>query len=69
MKYKIRTQFVFDGNFIVKAKNGKEAIENIENHCGLVIGGDIHSALPEDEIDWEFPVHPVKRIMKAKRVD
>lgn len=67
--FDIRTRFIFDGVFEVKAKNGKEAIEKVEKHCGLVIGGDIHSTLPEDEIDWEFNVHPEKRILKAKRTD
>lgn len=66
-EFKIRTQFIFDGDFFVKAKNGKEAIEKVENHCGLTLGSDIHSALID--VDWDFDMHPKKRIMSAKRTD
>ena len=36
--------------------------------CGLVMGGDIHTDLDDDEVDWDFDTHPYKetgRITKA----
>lgn len=59
----VETQFTFSGTFEVKAKNKQEAIELVEKHCGLVLGGNIHSSLPDEDIDWEFPVHPEKKVI------
>ena len=39
-----------------------------EKHYGLVIGSDIHSSLPDDEVNWEFPVHPDTKIGKTTRI-
>jgi hypothetical protein len=49
--FSVRTQFIFDGHFFIKAINKLEAKEYVEKHCGLVIGGDIHSSLPNDTVD------------------
>jgi hypothetical protein len=58
--YTVKTKFVFEGEFHVKAKSKAEAREFVQKQCGLVIGGDIHSTLPEDVVDWNFDVHPQK---------
>lgn len=58
--YQVKTKFVFEGTFTVKAESKQQARELVEKHCGLVIGGDIHSTLPGDEIYWAFNVHPQK---------
>ena len=50
-EYIIKTQFVFEGKFCVMAESRDEACDLIGQHCGLVLGGDIHSALPKDEVD------------------
>ena len=55
--YNIKTSYTFDGVFKIKAENRKQAIEHVNNHCGLVIGGNIHSSLPDEDVDWEFNVH------------
>jgi len=60
--FRIKTQFIFTGYFDIKAESKAQAIEYIGKHCGLVIGGDIHSTLPSEDIDWEFDVHPIKKI-------
>lgn len=60
--FSVRTRFVFDGSFVVKAENKTQAKEVVENHCGLVLGGTIHTSLPSDVVDWEFPIHPEKVI-------
>ena len=61
--YDVPVQFVFEGVFKIKANSLEQAKEYTEKHCGLVLGGDIHSTLPDDEVDWEFPCHPDKNIL------
>jgi hypothetical protein len=61
-RYSVKTRFIFEGFFVVKAKNKIQAREYVEQHCGLVIGGDIHSSLSSDDVDWDFFVHPKKVI-------
>lgn len=65
LNFKVKTKFIFNGDFIVVAENKEQAREFVEKHCGLVIGGDIHSTLPDDEVDWVFNVHPTKEIIKV----
>lgn len=62
--YEIETSFTFTGVFKVQAKNEQEARDLIENHCGLVIGGEIHSSLPEETVDWDFDTHPLKETLE-----
>jgi hypothetical protein len=66
-EYTVPVSFQFDGIFKIKASSPEEAEEYAQKHCGLVIGGDIHSSLPEDEVDWDFPCHPNKIIGEAER--
>ena len=62
-EYKIKTKFVFEGYFTVKAYDKSQAREYVEKHCGLLLGGDIHTTLPDEIItDWIFNVHPKKII-------
>jgi hypothetical protein len=65
-QYAVKTRFSFTGNFFIKAESEAQAKEYAEKHCGLVIGGDIHSTLPNDEVDWDFPVHPVETVLSVK---
>lgn len=60
--YTVPVKFVFEGRFFIKADNNEQAQEYVEKHCGLVIGGNIHSTLPDDDVNWDFPVHPEKII-------
>jgi hypothetical protein len=62
-KYTIKTKFVFEGKFYVKAKSRNQACEFVEKHCGLVMGKDIHSTLSDEVVGWDFDVHP-KKIIK-----
>jgi hypothetical protein len=64
-RYTVKTRFVFEGYFFINTMSKAQAKEYIEKHCGLVIGGDIHSTLPDDVVDWDFPVHPEKLTRKA----
>lgn len=65
--YKIPVSFTFKGEFEIKAITAEEAREYVEKHVELCLGGDIHHTLMEDDITWEFPVHPDKKIGKIKR--
>ena len=56
--YRIRTQYIFEGVFDVVADNKEEARQKILQNCGLVMGGSIHSTLPDEEINWAFSTHP-----------
>ncbi|GHV40901.1 hypothetical protein AGMMS49546_15690 [Spirochaetia bacterium] len=56
--FTVKIRFIFTGKFLVAAESKEQAAVNVKKHCGLVIGGNIHSTLPADEVDWHFPVHP-----------
>jgi hypothetical protein len=58
--FTVKTKFVFEGEFYIKAGSNAQAREFVGKHCGLVIGGDIHSTLPDDCVNWKFDVHPKK---------
>ena len=56
--YRIRTQYIFEGVFEVVAESREEARQKVRQNCGLVMGGNIHSTLPDEEINWAFSTHP-----------
>ena len=60
--YRVRTQYIFEGVFEVVAESKEEARQKVLQDCGLVMGGSIHSTLPDDEINWAFDIHPNKQI-------
>ena len=60
--YRVRTQYIFEGVFEVVAENKEDARQKVLQNCGLVMGGSIHSTLPDDEINWAFDIHPNKQI-------
>ena len=66
--YRVRAQYIFDGVFDVVADSKEEARLKVLQDCGLVMGGSIHSTLPDDEINWAFDRHPNKRISRITKV-
>ena len=60
--YRVRTQYFFEGVFEVVAESKEDARQKVLQNCGLVMGGSIHSTLPDDEINWAFDIHPNKQI-------
>ena len=60
--YRVRTQYVFEGVFDVVAESKEDARQKVLQNCGLVMGGSVHSTLPDDEINWAFDIHPNKQI-------
>jgi hypothetical protein len=62
-KFKVKTKFVFLGHFEIVAETKQQAREMVEKHCGLVIGGNIHTSLPDEVCpNWDFDVHPEKTV-------
>jgi hypothetical protein len=68
VKFIVDSKFVFSGKFFIEAENREQAWEYVDEHCGLVIGGNIHSTLPPDQVDWDFDVHPDKAIGRIRRI-
>ncbi|WP_347715201.1 hypothetical protein [Prevotella denticola] len=66
--YRIRTQYIFEGVFEVSAESKEEARQKVLQNCGLVMGGSIHSTLPDNEVNWAFDRHPNKRIDRITKV-
>ncbi|EGQ11780.1 hypothetical protein HMPREF9136_2663 [Prevotella dentalis DSM 3688] len=66
--YRVRTQYIFDGVFDVVAESKEDARQKVLQDCGLVMGGSIHSTLPDDAINWAFDRHSNKRISRITKV-
>ena len=56
--YRVRTQYIFEGVFEVVAESREEVRQKVILNCGLVMGGNIHSTLPDEEVNWAFSTHP-----------
>ena len=59
--YRVRTQYIFKGVFEVVAESREEARQKVIQDCGMVMGGNIHSTLPDEEINWAFSTYPEVR--------
>ena len=75
--YRVRTQYIFEGVFEVVVESKEDARLKVLQNCGLVMGGSIHSTLPDDELNfssnalnnsWAFDRHPNKRISRITKV-
>ena len=66
--YRVRTQYIFDGVFDVIAKSKEDARKKVLQNCGLIMGGSIHSTLPDDEVNWAFDRNPNKLIDRITKV-
>jgi len=60
--YRVRTQYIFEGVFEVVAESKEEARQIVRRqNCGLIMGGNIHSTLPDEKVNWAFSTHPEVR--------
>ena len=48
-KYEVRVRYAFEGTYMVAAGNREEAKRMVEEDCGLVLGGNIHTTRDDDE--------------------
>ena len=60
--FHVPVKFTFAGHFKIKARNANEAAIFADTHCGLVLGRGVHSSLPDETVDWDFPVFPKKEV-------
>lgn len=67
--YRVQTQYIFEGVFEVLAESKQEAQEKVLQDCGLVMGGGIHSTLPDEHINWAFSTHPDTNITQITLTD
>ena len=54
------------------AESREEARQEVILDCGMVMGGNIHSTLPDEEINWAFSTHPEVRMgtdNRSRRTD
>ena len=56
--YRVRTQYIFEGVFEVVAESREEARQKVIQDCGMVMGGNVHSSLSDEEINWAFSTPP-----------
>ena len=66
-RYDIRVRYSFEGTYTVAAEDRDEAKRMVNDDCGLVLGGDIHTTRDDDEVtDWNFGIHPDSQILSIK---
>ena len=63
--YRVKTQYIFKGIFEVLADSKENARQKVLQDCGLVMGGSIHSTLPDEEINWAFSTHPEVKVTRV----
>jgi hypothetical protein len=54
-KYTIKTVSVFAGAFEVRAEGRLQATRIVNEDCGMVSGGKIHTTAGEAVTSWDFP--------------
>ena len=62
-KIEVKVRYLFEGTYTVAADDRDEARTMVTRDCGLVLGGNIHTTLDDDEVDWKFDVHPDMQIL------
>ena len=43
------------------AESREDARKKVIQDCGMVMGGNVHSTLPDEEINWAFSTYPEVR--------
>ena len=67
--YLVDVTYTFSGYFVVLADSREEAERKINQDCGVVLGGGVQTTLEDEEIDWEFSLHPESAITSTRRVN
>ena len=62
-KIEVKVRYLFEGTYTVAADDRNEARTMVTRDCGLVLGANIHTTLDDDDVDWEFDVHPDMQIL------
>jgi hypothetical protein len=67
--YRVKVRYTFEGWYEITAEDERRAREIAERDCGFVIGGNIHTSNGMHVKDWEFCVHPEKKVLASQQVD
>lgn len=60
--YTVPSFFIFQGTIMLKGvASEQEAEQQARSDVGLALGEGLHSSLPEEAVDWDFPMHPERR--------
>jgi len=68
-KYKVGVQYSLIGHYVIEADDMHEAYMKAMNDCGCVVSNGIHSSLPDDEVNWDFPVHTDEKVLYVKKIN
>ena len=49
-KYDVRVRYAFEGTYTVVAEDHDEARQMVSEDCGLVLGGNIHTTLDDEDV-------------------
>ena len=66
-KYDVKVRYAFEGTYTVAADDRDEAKRMVSEDCGLVLGGNIHTTLNDEEVDWNFGIHPDMQILSVSQ--
>lgn len=64
-KYDVKVRYAFEGTYTVAAEDRDEAKRMVSKDCGLVLGGNIHTTLDDEEVDWNFGIHPDMQLLSV----
>lgn len=65
-KYDVKVRYAFEGTYTVVAEDRDEAERIVTEDCGLVLGGNIHTTLDDDDVDWNFGIHPDMQVLSFR---
>ena len=60
--FKANVTFTFKGDVQVYAEDREQAFELLQAQFEMINNDGIHTTLDDETIDWDFPVHPDKKI-------
>lgn len=66
-KYDVKVRYAFEGTYTVATDDRDEATRMVSEDCGLVLGGNIHTTLNDEEVDWNFGMHPDTQVLSVTR--
>ena len=66
-KIEVKVRYLFEGTYTVAADDRNEARTMVTRDCGLVLGGNIHTTLDDDEVDWTSMFTPTFRFYPTQR--
>lgn len=66
--FRVKVRYAFEGWYEIAAENREQAEKIADRDCGVVLGGSIHTSNPMHVDDWEFSLHPEKKILATQEI-